>query len=348
MRHFPSKHFTVKTDPKFGLKGLLPIVLIGLIAIPNCFGSVESIRPVIVVYSPGAPGYGQALKVLIEEDGRFDATVRVCESLQDFDVTMYFPDVKVAVVTLSTDIKQDLNQTLQWFFSQGGGLVGLGFAGSRSASANASENVLPLFGTMYRTGKYDPGSKRFIMKLVKQEEDEISEGVSSFDIPSHKIILNFNSSTSSYQPIYPNAGDYRILFKEETTGAPAVIVYRNEGVSVAFATFGGEDFERSPGYYGLFVDEPEFKTLFTNSLYWVWSNEHKFEEAVQDASDFFNRKADHLEQVKDRAGAQERKAKNASLMRSVAAVAGGAIACMALFWITFIKKPSDIKEYARG
>jgi hypothetical protein len=323
------------------VKGLLPVALIWFIVAPNCLGSVESARPSVVVYCPEAPGYGQALKTLIEEDGRFDATVRLCESLQDFDVTMFFPDVKVAVVALSTDINQDLNQTLQWFFSQGGGLVGLGFAGSRSASGNASENVFPLFGTGYRSMRYDPESRKVMMSLIKEEVDEISAGLPSFSTPSQKIVLSFNGTANSYQPMAPEEGDYKVLCREETTGAPAVVKYRNEGVSVTFAMFGGDDFERGRSYYRLFIDEPEFKTLFTNSLYWVWNAEGKFEESVQKASALVEQEGEQLEEVRAQAQAQARRAKNAALMRSVGAVGGAVVSCAIVFWISFVRETSD-------
>jgi len=321
------------------MKSMLLVVLVLISLLPASLYAQEPVVPVILVYSPGAPGYGQALKGLIEEDGRFEAEVRICETLRDFDVSMYFPDVKVAVVTLNTDIQQHLNRTLQDFFSQGGGLVGLGFAGSWGASKNASHDVFPIYGTSYRTPKYDPETRSFIMKLVKQEEDEISEGVETFSIPSHKIVLSFSSSKNAYEPLFPETGDYKILFKESSTGAPAVVKYEERGVSVTFATFGADEFERGPAYYGLFVNRAEFRTLFTNSLHWVWENEHRYEQSVQDAKGFYSERSDHIDQVKDDAETQERKAENARTIRLVATLLLAVLGCIAVVWITFLRKP---------
>jgi hypothetical protein len=316
-----------------------PVILIVIALLPVSLCVQEQVTPVILVYSPGAPGYGQALKALIEEDDRFDAEVRICQTLRDFDVSMYFPDVKVAVVTLNTDIQQHLNRTLQDFFSQGGGLVGLGFAGSWGASKNASHDVFPIYGTSYRTPKYDPETRSFIMKLVKEEEDEISEGVETFSIPSHKIALSFSSSKNAYEPRFPETGDYKILFKESSTGAPAMVKYEERGVSVTFATFGADDFERGPAYYGLFVNRSEFRTLFTNSLHWVWENEHRFEQSVQDAAEFYSERTDHIDQVREDAESQESGAENARTMRLAATLLLAALGSIAALWMTFLRKP---------
>jgi len=315
------------------------VLLASTLLVPaSLCGVGNETSPVILIYSPKAPGYGHALKKVIQEDGRFGgARIRICESLDEFGVTVFFPDVKVVVVSLATDVGQRLNETLEWFFRNGGGLVGMGFAGSWFASFNASEDVFPLFGTSYRTAKYDPKTKMFVMRLVKEDDDEISQGISSFSVPQHKVILHFKASTNRFELRYPDSGKYKVLFSEENTGAPVVIKYEDEGVSVTFASFGGEDVVRSPGYYGLFVDQPEFKRLFTNSLYWVWNNEHKFENSVETASRFYRERSEHVEELRRASAERERRAETGRLIKVALTilVAGGA--CLAVYWTTFLR-----------
>ena len=329
-----------RTDP---MRKALIFLLIFSLAIP--VGSCEdgsSTQPAILIYSPKALGYGEALKRVIEEDGRFDeARVRICDNLDDFRVAVFFPDLKAVIVTLTSDVGQNLNATLEWFFGKGGGLVGMGFASSEVASRNASEDVFPVFGNAYRSPAYDPSERKFIMSLIKGEEDEISQGVSSFTVPQHKLILHIDPSTKEFLQKYPESGDYRVLFTEETTGAPAVIKYRDEGVSVTFATFGGDDVTRGPSYHALFVDQPEFVTLFTNSLQWIWDNEEKFQNSIEKAAEYYQNTADHIEQVQDSAKRAEDTAEMLRMVRNVAVVLGAGISCTAIYWATFIRgRPS--------
>ncbi len=302
----------------------------------------DSPAPVILIYSPNAPGYGQALARIIEEDGGFEgARIRTCNELVDFKVTMLFPDVKVGLVTLLTDTGEDLNRTLEWFFRSGGGLLGMGFAGIWSASRNASQDVFPIFGNMYWTGQYDPGARRFVIEFIKEQEDEISQGISSFSIPQHKFVLSYNKSTESYEERWAKSGEFKVLFREASTGAPLMVKYRDQGVSISFATFGGDDVQKSPSYHGLFVNRSEFQTLLTNSLYWIWTSEGKFEEGLARAQQYYRDRADHIDSLRQASEKRERAAARARLSRNVAAIAGGCIGCAGVYWLTFRRKVAE-------
>jgi len=298
--------------------------------------------PVILVYCPAAPRYGQALRTIIEEDGRFsEARVLVCEKLDELRATAFFPDVKAIVLSLTRDVGQELNSTLEWFFNNGGGLVGMGFASMWSASLSASQDVLPVFGNSYRAGEYDPNMRRSFVRFVKGEEDEISQGMSNFSMPHHRFILHWNGLTDSFEERRPESGEYKVLFAEQSTGAPLVIKYRDEGVSVTLATFGADDIERSPGYFGLFVDEPAFKTLFANSLYWVWTNEQKFQKGLEKAERFYQQSADQVGSLRRAAQDRESAADLARLLKNVLAILGGCIGSGVVYWLTFLRGPTS-------
>jgi len=299
----------------------------------------SSVAPVILIYCPAAPLYGQALRTVIEEDGRFaEARVQVCQRLDEFRAAAFFPDVKAIVVSLARDVGQDLNSTLEWFFNKGGGIVGMGFATMWSASRNASEDVLPIFGNSYGSGTYDPVSRKSFISFIKAEEDEISEGISSFSAAHHRFILHRNLSSGLFEEKRPKSGEYKVLFTEQSTGAPLLVRYRDEGVSVTFATFGGDDIERSQGYFGLFINEPAFRTLFTNSLYWVWTNEQKFQDSVSKAEQFYQHTARTIDSLRRAAEDRERAANLSCLLRNVFAIVGGSLGSIAVYWLTFVRK----------
>jgi len=175
------------------------------------------------------------------------------ESLDNFRIMLYLPYVKIAIISLSVERDQNLESALEWFFSEGGGLVALGLTASKGSIGTASETVFPIFATTYRTGTYDASVGKFTMTHIKEDEDEISRGLSDFTIPDHKILLSFNTSTQAYLPRSPEAGDYKVLFRERGTGAPSVVKYQNQGVSVTFACFGGDDYDWAFNYFGQFA-----------------------------------------------------------------------------------------------
>jgi len=264
-------------------------------------------------------------------------TVSVCERVDDFRIAVFFPDVKVVVIALPRDTGQELNETLEWFFRSGGGILGMGFAGMWTASRNASQDVLPLFGTGYSTGTYDQSQRKFFICFEKTEQDEISQGIEDFCIPQHKFILHLDPSTKKFEEARPASGAYKVLFREGQTGAPLVVKYSREGVSVAFATFAGDEIERSPSYYGLFVDRPEFIKLFTNSLYWLWSNEKKFQRSMEAAEGFYNQTVLHVQSMRMQSLRRERQQRLLQTLRSVLSIIGAVAGCVIVYWATFLK-----------
>jgi len=311
-------------------------ILIVLIISP-C-GWTAGPRPILLIYCPAAPNYGLELANLIQQDGRVEAEVQTIQSLDLFRTMLYFPTVKAAVVTLPIDTKQSgLDLALEWFFSQGGGLVGLGFAGSRAATGNVSETVFPIFGTGYRAGTLDPKTRKFSMSHTKEEDDEISEGLQDFTVPDHKIVLSLNATTNLYAPKRPAVGEYKVLFREKNTGAPSIVKYRNRGVSVTFASFGADDYEAGYNYYGRFTNTTEFRTLFTNAVSWVWNSESKFATSLAKASEHYEESRRDLARIKEEAEKLRERSKNAKLIRTIFISAAAGAACIVVYYFAFTK-----------
>ncbi len=306
--------------------------------LPTCMSQGDD-RPLILIYSPKVRNYSLELKRLIDEDPRVDADVEVLETPQILRVKMYFPNVKMVIVALATSINEQLGPTLEWFFSQGGGLVGLGFAGMRVATVNASEKVFPIFGSAYITGTYDPGQKKFVISHLKNEADLISEGIGDFAISDHKVILSFNSSSNSYLPRYPEEGEHSVLYKDVKSGAPTIVKYQNVGVSVTFACFGGDDFERGPSYHGHFTGTEEFKKLFTNAVAWVWGTEEKYAKSTEEAARYFEEADEERQSALQEGRDLERQARNRRTSRSIIILTMAFIGVLAVYWLTFARVP---------
>ncbi len=307
-----------------------------LLAISVCTG--QESRPLLIIYTPKAPSFGAKLQSLLEADGRMDAEIHVLGTPEVFNLMMHYPGVKAAVVALNTDVNHDIGLTLERFFSRGGGLVGLGFAGAEQATGPASERVFPIFGNRYESGEFDRVARTFKLTHLKEEEDEISEGVADFTVFDGKLILSADPFTKEYVPRAPESGEYKVLFRDSTMGAPSLVKYVEKGTSVTFASFAGEDGEGGYGYFGRYADTIEFRTLFTNAVYWVWSNEHKYDDAMEHAAGYQQRQ-DEIEDIRERAEDARQKEDTSRLLQIVLTVCLAAIGLLAVYWITFLKAP---------
>jgi len=241
-------------------------------------------KPLMLVFCPGQPNYGSELARLIDEDGRVDAKILVLQTEELFEAMIYFPNVKAIIVSLAKEEPRHFGKSIDWFFHQGGGVVGLGFAGSYGSTGSAANNTFPLMANNCKPGEYDPTRKAFSLTLIKDQPHEMSQGLSDFTASTQRIVLSLNISTSSYWPRKPEVGDWTVLYRDSIYDAPAVVAFKDNGSSVTFATFGGEDFNRSYAYYGLFTQSEEFRTLFTNAVHWVWTNESRYEESMEKAA----------------------------------------------------------------
>jgi hypothetical protein len=252
---------------------------------------------------------------------------------------MYFPNVKVVILSLYKSLNEGLGPTLEWYFNQGGGMMGLGFSSARQATLNASAKVFPAFGSSYVSGSYDAPNRRFLISHIKDEEDEISAGIGDFSISDHKVILSFNGSSNTYLPKYPEEGEYKVLFREEKTGAPTMIKYENVGVSVTFACFGGGDFERGVSFHGLFTSSKEFVTLYTNSIVWLWNNEGKYEISMERATQYFAEQDEELQRALQKGKDLEKKAGSWRTIRTILILLFAVVGIVAVYWATFVRQP---------
>lgn len=311
----------------------IPVALVLLLA-QACVGN-EPEKPLLIIYCPTTPDYGKELQRLIEADGNVDANILLLQDAEVFRIAVHFPNVRAVVVSLALSLSQSIGPSLEWFFSEGGGLVGLGFAGADMATGNVSQNVFPIYANGYLSGSYDLVSKTYTMSHLKQEEDNISEGVQDFTISTHKLVLSRNLSTNDYLPKMPKVGAYKVLFREASTGAPSVVKYDHSGVSVTFACFGGDDFPRGFNYYGRFTERAEFRTLLTNAVEWVWFNERKYEKSMNESSDHFADQEEELRSLMEGARKIEARAEQRRLATAIVTIALAGLGIAVVYRTTF-------------
>lgn len=317
------------------------IILLSLLYLTPC-PALQEDRPSIIIYTGSEnPGYASVLREIIEEDGRIDGDIQILDSPDIFRLMLYFPGVKVAIISSSAESDDGLGEAIQWFFSRGGGLVSLGLASSDLSIGTASETVFPIFGTTFRTGTMDPEIRKFRLTHVKETEDEISLGLGDFTVIDHKILLSFNKTTNSYVPRVPESGSYRVLYREKETGAPSVVKYESTGASVTFASFGGDDFESGFAYHGLYSYREEFRALFANSVFWVWTNEVKNGPSMETAVEFYQYMQEDISTVREEALRNDSRARNNLNFRIILTIGLALIGSVIVYRVTFKTRMED-------
>ena len=291
----------------------------------------------MVIFTPGQPDFGGVLADIIREDGRIDGDVIVLDSEGLFEAMIRFPHVKLVVVSLAEEVMMSSWESMLWFFDGGGGLVGLGYAGSLGSTSRAAESAFPLFGNDYKSGKYDPQRKRFTQTFLVDEPHIISEGLGDFSPPAQRLILSTNLSTGEYSERRPGEGELSVLYRDAVYSAPVLVAYQGNGTSVTFATFGGEDYERSFGYHGIFAQSEEFTTLFTNAVSWVWEGESRYEGHLNGADEFYSRLRVSDEEVKSRAEELERASKRNRTARALITIAAALLSSYLLYWALLVR-----------
>lgn len=280
----------------------------------------SQMRPLVLIYCQDRPSYGESLAQILEEDPRIDAETLVLSDADLFKHMLYFPNVKVVVYVSNEHRNEGLGGHLESFFSGGGGLVGMGFAGWQATTANASRTVFPLNATSYLSGKYDREKKAFTHNLYVDQKHAISEGLGNLTAYTQKIVMATDKESGALIPPTPT-GKLTVVYREPGKNAPAVVAYEDSGVSVTFGGFAGDSIERAPTYYGLFTEQEEFRMLFTNSVRWVWENENRYDATLSESCHQFAAESADRAKVAEDAEAAGRRRANFQLARSLLVVA---------------------------
>jgi len=250
---------------------------------------------VILIYHGPTARYGRALANLIGNDTRLPENVRII-TVGDQDLMntlVYCPQVKCVVIALTTWEKTATRMipSLQWYFDQGGGIVGLGNVGKRDVTKNLSTTVFPVNGTDYGRGKVEriilpDGTRKIVTTITykKDEAHEVSKGLpNNFTVKDTRFVMSTNRTTKRFLPFKPETGEYKVLYRDGENGAPLVIAYEENGTSITFCATDQISEEPGPTYYQNFLQDDNFKKLLRNAVYYAYSQETKFEGAMKKA-----------------------------------------------------------------
>jgi hypothetical protein len=278
---------------------------------------------------------------------------------------LYFPQVKAVVIALTTwELKADrIVPSTQWYFNQGGGVVGLGNAGNGDVTAALNGTVFPIAGNQYKmvdptwicrnkvTGEErivptprcnadETRDQRRMTSYVKATDHAITQGVADeFSLSDKRFVMHMDTTQSPpvYEEWTPDEGTYTLIYGEKNAGAPLVALYEDNGTSI---TFTGTDqisvFDGDEAYFGNFVDDDNFVKLFQNAVYYAWSEETKYDAAMASAAEEFQKMKDDEEALKQRVEDSQKKEKNSKLMRSVLIVAVGAVLIVVIAYFSFV------------
>jgi hypothetical protein len=293
-------------------------MILGLLMIFACIASaasqIDQAKPMVLIYCQGSQAYGEELASIIDDDDRMDAEVLVVSDPELLKSMLYFPYVRVVVALFVLDRDDGLSEHLETYFADGGGIVGLGFAGWRTTTQNASREVFSLAANIYTTGTYNRTLGAYMHDLHLDEGHEINREVGDFTAFTQRVIMNVNRSTEDLIPPWP-PGKVTVLYREETRDAPVLVVHEDKGVCVTFGGFTGDSIERLPTYFGHFTSQPEFRALLSNSVLYAWENENRYETISDSAtSRFAAQKSEYDQMIKD-AKDQERAGRTAVLLR---------------------------------
>ncbi len=354
--------------------GAALIAMLACLMVSPILLAQEEAKPVILLYHGPKVGdqdlrlYGEALADLIESDSRLSGKAEiVLVGDQDLmNTLLYFPQVKCVVIALTNwELSASrIVPSTSWYFNEGGGVVGLGNAGHQDVTGTLNGSVFPIFGNMYQM--VDPtfycqnketGAKRpagmpprcdadelriteRVTKYVKVTDHDVAEGAEAeFITPSSRFVIHKNQTASPpyYLHLEPDTGEYTMIYADGDLGAPLLVVYEQNGTSITFA---GTDQisvkEDDPTYFGTFTEEDNFITLFQNAVYYVWSKETKYDDAMAKAKAEFAKMEQDKADLEERVKESQSKEKTSKLLRSVLLIVVGVVLIVVIAYWAFV------------
>lgn len=333
---------------------------IAIMACPSILSAQNESRPVILVYHGPKVGeqdlraYGEAIADIIGSDPRMkdEAEIVLAGDQNLMNTLLSFPQVKCLVIALTNRAPDmgDFTESVLWYFNQGGGVVGLGNAGM------SLPQIFPIYGNRYQSGKVvleiDPDTGKRVIKrkttYKKEHDHDVSEGVpAEFVVNDKRFVIHMNTAVNPpvYEPVEPEHGEYKVLYRDSEVGAPLVVVYEENGTSITFA---GTDQmsikEDDDTYFGNFLGDENFGKLLRNAVYYAWSRETKYDQAMAGTEEEFAEISQEQERLREWAEESLRNERNAKLMRSVLIIAVGVILMGIIAYFAFIRPTEEEPE----
>ena len=324
------------------LKDVLPqLSLLVILSLPAlcvfAYGEEsQEVRPIILVFAHELPNFRDVIVEELRKDTRITEEIVPVDSPELLRTLLRLPNTR-AVVMAGGDIPMftTIENSVIQFFEDGGGLVAFFDFGNTIMAGRIAESVFPLLANSTKLGKMKEGQMRH--ELVRCDVMEINQNtpqnIALFD---HSINLAWSSATGScvYHP--PPEGEHWVLYEDSEYGAPVVIAYDSEGLSVIFAN---GDVSDSAGdkfrYFGNFFLNEDFLTLFRNSVVWVKNGETRTEN-LGEKLDAIEKEVEELQDYLQRVDREEKARKTRSLALRITLTLAGLVG-MAICYLFLIR-----------
>jgi len=239
----------------------------------NAFGQENS--GVALVYVEPLE-FATVLAEVIEEGTQFD--VALAPDIREFSIMLLMPQVRLVVFGPTLEFlnipelyREGALGAIQWFFENGGGLVGIASAGNVAVTAELSEEVFPIFGNYLALGKFDFDTLMTVVDYRVKDPHPISEGIDSMILFEQEYVVHIDSQTMKRKQIVPDSGCYTVVYEEPSEEMPLVVAYENVGRSVTFAGLNLAE-QEGPNYYGNVLYQEDFQRVFLNAISWAADN----------------------------------------------------------------------------
>ncbi len=244
--------------------------------------------PCILVYAGANVGYAEMLASLIRSDYRIKAEVLVASDPEVVSLMAALPTTQSMIIHADNAAEiAALEVSLLNYFRGGGGLIGMKDACYGSSAGRLATEVFP---THANVSVAETSPSRWARTYARRDEMEINSRLSErFQLFS--MGTYFSGDRNGQYVEVP--GEYVVLYTDQETGSPMVLINGNQagGRSVAFPGIWVSGVSRLDTYYGKLVANEDFAKMFTNSVLWV--------QGATRFSDLMGTWNERLEEVED-------------------------------------------------
>ena len=282
----------------------------------------QGVKPTILVYSGTDPGFATMMAEMIASDERIDANVQVVLSSDILTLATVLPQTQCIIIYASNKAEvEGLQQPLESFFDDGGGLIGMKEPCYVSSGQELAKEVFPTFANVSLLSS----PRNRVRTYTVDQRNDINSGLpDTFQLPSMGIYLCGDKKKqylANCEASLPQGAT--ILYRDQETGAPLVVAYQNEngGRSVGFTGVSVVSSPRVDIYYGKLVADENFTKLFLNSVVWASQGSSRFSRISANLSET-------LQEAKERQQRLKEESQQASRRRATQR-----LALLVVFWI---------------
>ncbi len=274
---------------------ILVVVVLGL---QNSWSQPARDHQLVLIYAGRMPGLGEAIGKAVNESG-YEALVVDEDTFRSLLTLPQTICVVIAAFNPSDFVfLREVTPAIERYLVEGGSLVGIGSVCSYDDMGDLATQVFPIRGNASMMGKRIGdrfGSKLVLSEPVKGISDRLPP---SFVVTQSRFVI-CQGSSGPLDPVNPG-GEIKVVYREESTGAPLVVAYERDGGgrTVSMPGLYTVDVERLPFYWGKLVKEPEFTELVRGSVSWAADGSKRYQTLSASLQGILEKRADEIAQVK--------------------------------------------------